>query len=139
MRDEMFDVVIVGYGPVGQMTAILLGQKGHRVGVFEHWPQIYALPRAVHYDDEIARIFQAAGVTDQVLKITEAVPDFYEWRNKAGEALLRLDWSGTGNFRLAGRQLLRPAATSGCARYESKVTANGPGEPGLGGTAFCGA
>ncbi len=96
MRDEMFDVVIVGYGPVGQMAAILLGQKGYRVSIFERWPQIYALPRAVHYDDEIARIFQSAGVTDQVLKVTESVPDFYEWRNKAGEALLRLDWSGRG-------------------------------------------
>jgi 2-polyprenyl-6-methoxyphenol hydroxylase-like FAD-dependent oxidoreductase len=96
MRDEMFDVVIVGYGPVGQLAAILLGQKGYRVGVFERWPQIYALPRAVHYDDEIARIFQAAGVTDQVLKVAEPVPDSYEWRNKAGEALLRLDWSGRG-------------------------------------------
>jgi flavoprotein hydroxylase len=96
MQNEMVDVVIVGYGPVGQMAAILLGQKGYRVSVFERWPQIYALPRAVHYDDEIARIFQAAGVTEQVLKVAESVPDFYEWRNKAGEALLRLDWSGQG-------------------------------------------
>jgi 2-polyprenyl-6-methoxyphenol hydroxylase-like FAD-dependent oxidoreductase len=46
--------------------------------------------------DEIARIFQTAGVTDQVLKVAESVPDFYEWRNKDGEALLRLDWSGQG-------------------------------------------
>ncbi len=96
MQDEMFDVVIVGYGPVGQMAAILLGQKGYRVSIFERWPQIYALPRAVHYDDEIARIFQAAGVTEQVLTVAESVPDAYEWRNKAGEALLRLDWSGRG-------------------------------------------
>ncbi len=96
MQNEVVDVVIVGYGPVGQMAAILLGQKGYHVRVFERWPQIYALPRAVHYDDEIARIFQTAGVTDQVLKVAEAVPDFYEWRNKDGEALLRLDWSGRG-------------------------------------------
>lgn len=30
MRDETFDVMIVGYGPVGQMLAILLGQQGYR-------------------------------------------------------------------------------------------------------------
>ena len=96
MRDETFDVVIAGYGPVGQMAAILLGQKGYRVSVFERWPQIYTLPRAVVYDDEIARIFQAAGVTDEVLKVSEPIRDFYEWRNKAGEALLRLDRSGRG-------------------------------------------
>ncbi|HEV2660909.1 MAG TPA: bifunctional 3-(3-hydroxy-phenyl)propionate/3-hydroxycinnamic acid hydroxylase, partial [Ktedonobacteraceae bacterium] len=96
MQDDMFDVAIVGYGPVGQMIAILLGQKGYRVSIFERWPQIYALPRAVHYDDEIARIFQATGLTDQVLKVAESVPDAYEWRNKDGAALLRLDWSGRG-------------------------------------------
>ena len=98
MRDETFDVVIVGYGPVGQMAAILLGQKGYRVSVFERWPQIYGLPRAAVYDDETARIFQAAGVTDEVLKVTEPIPDFdfYEWRNQAGETLLRLERTGPG-------------------------------------------
>ncbi|MBA2677046.1 MAG: FAD-dependent monooxygenase, partial [Ktedonobacteraceae bacterium] len=42
MQNEMVDVVIVGYGPVGQMAAILLGQKGYSVNVFEKWSQIYA-------------------------------------------------------------------------------------------------
>ncbi len=55
--ESTFDVIIVGYGPVGQMMAILLGQKGYHVGVFERWPNLYPRPRAVHYDDEIARIF----------------------------------------------------------------------------------
>jgi acyl dehydratase len=30
-------------------------------------------------------------VTDEFLKVAEPIRDFYEWRNKAGEALLRLD------------------------------------------------
>ena len=32
---ERYDVAIVGYGPVGQALAILLGQRGWEVGVFE--------------------------------------------------------------------------------------------------------
>ena len=91
-----FDVAVVGYGPTGQMAAILLGEMGHRVGIFERWPGIYPLPRAVHYDDEIARVFQLAGVSDEVREITQRVPDFYEWRNKDDEVLLRLDWSQQG-------------------------------------------
>ena len=30
MRDETFDVMIVGYGPVGQMLAEQNGQQGYR-------------------------------------------------------------------------------------------------------------
>ncbi len=91
-----FDVAVVGYGPTGEMASILLGQMGYRVAAFERWPAVYPLPRAVHYDDEIARVFQLAGVSDEVREITQPVPDFYEWRNKDGEVLLRIDWSQQG-------------------------------------------
>lgn len=91
-----FDVAVVGYGPTGQMAAILLGEMGYRVAAFERWPGIYPLPRAVHYDDEIARVFQLAGISEEVGEITDPVPDFYEWRNKDNEILLRLDWSQQG-------------------------------------------
>jgi 2-polyprenyl-6-methoxyphenol hydroxylase-like FAD-dependent oxidoreductase len=96
-NNNEFDVAVVGYGPVGQMLAILLGEMGYRVAAFERWPEIYPLPRAVHYDDEIARVFQLAGISDEVREITERVPDFYEWHNKDGEVLLRIDWSAQGS------------------------------------------
>ncbi|MDL4821807.1 bifunctional 3-(3-hydroxy-phenyl)propionate/3-hydroxycinnamic acid hydroxylase MhpA [Actinomadura opuntiae] len=92
----LHDVAIVGFGPVGQMLALLLGKAGHDVIVAERWPAPYALPRAVHFDHEIGRIFQAAGVGEDVRAITDPVPDHYEWRNRDGEALVRIDWSGTG-------------------------------------------
>ena len=81
-KNNDFDVAVVGYGPTGQMASILLGEMGYRVAVFERWPEIYPLPRAVHYDDEIARVFQLAGISEEVREITQRVPDFYEWRNK---------------------------------------------------------
>ncbi|MFA3842596.1 bifunctional 3-(3-hydroxy-phenyl)propionate/3-hydroxycinnamic acid hydroxylase MhpA [Streptomyces aureus] len=92
----LHDVAIVGFGPIGQMLSILLGKAGHDVIVLERWPSPYDLPRAVHFDDEIGRIFQAAGLSDEVRAVTDPVPDHYEWRNHAGEALVRIDWSGTG-------------------------------------------
>ena len=48
-----FDVAIVGYGPTGATLANLLGQYGLQVLVIEREAQIYDLPRAVHFDDEI--------------------------------------------------------------------------------------
>ncbi len=85
---ERYDVAIVGYGPVGEMLAVLLGQRGWSVGVFEKQPAAYPLPRAVHFDHEIGRILQAAGVAGGLAALTEPA-DFYEWRNAAGETLLR--------------------------------------------------
>ncbi|MFC3644589.1 bifunctional 3-(3-hydroxy-phenyl)propionate/3-hydroxycinnamic acid hydroxylase MhpA [Aquibium oceanicum] len=90
------DVVIIGYGPTGQLLSLLLARKGHRVVVVERWPNLYPLPRAVHFDHEVARILQAAGVVDDVSNITEGI-DTYEWRNAGGELLLMLDWRGRGS------------------------------------------
>ncbi|WP_411144538.1 bifunctional 3-(3-hydroxy-phenyl)propionate/3-hydroxycinnamic acid hydroxylase [Streptomyces sp. x-80] len=90
------DVAIVGFGPVGQLLALLLGRAGHDVVVLERWPRPYDLPRAVNFDHEIGRIFQAAGVGEQVGAVIDPVPDHYEWRNHKGEQLVRIDWSGTG-------------------------------------------
>jgi 2-polyprenyl-6-methoxyphenol hydroxylase-like FAD-dependent oxidoreductase len=87
--EETADVAIVGCGPVGQVLAILLGQAGWRVRVFERWPAPYPLPRAVHYDHEVARILQAAGVSAALAPITEPAA-VYEWRNAAGDVLLRI-------------------------------------------------
>src|SRR5213592_2550653 len=87
--DDRYDVGIVGYGPVGQTLAILLGQRGWRVGVFEKQPAAYPLPRAVYFDHEVARILQAAGLGRELPRLTEPA-DTYEWRNAAGETLLRI-------------------------------------------------
>ncbi len=92
---DAYDVAIVGYGPVGQALAILLGQRGWRVGVFEKQAQAYPLPRAVHFDHEVGRILQACGVADVVRGRTEAA-DVYEWRNAAGATLLRFDSKAAG-------------------------------------------
>jgi flavoprotein hydroxylase len=89
------DVAIVGYGPVGNALAILLGQLGRSVVVLERWPEPYALPRAVHFDHEVGRILQSCGIGDEVRSISEPA-DVYEWRNAAGTTLLRFGQAGDG-------------------------------------------
>src|SRR5262245_26472175 len=91
-----YDVAIVGYGPVGQTLAVLLAQRGVRVGVFEKQPAAYPLPRAVHFDGEVARILQAVGVTERMTGRSE-VADAYEWRNAAGDILLRFTSRAVGS------------------------------------------
>jgi 2-polyprenyl-6-methoxyphenol hydroxylase-like FAD-dependent oxidoreductase len=82
-------VAVVGYGPTGALLAILLAQRGWRVDVLERWPEPYPLPRAVHFDHEVARIFQSAGVAGRLSGCTEPA-SIYEWRNAAGQTLLRI-------------------------------------------------
>ena len=88
-----FDVAVVGYGPTGLVLSSLLGRAGHRVVVFERWPDLYGLPRLTHIDGETARIVQAAGDIEFALR--DASPkQVYEWRGCDGELLLEVDWSG---------------------------------------------
>lgn len=62
----MFDVAIIGCGPVGAFAANLLGKSGLSVLVIEQEAHPYPLPRAVHLDHEMMRLFQSAGVIDRV-------------------------------------------------------------------------
>ncbi len=61
------DVLICGLGPVGQLLALLLGRAGVSVSAIDQAPAPFELPRAAVVDDEVLRIFQAAGVDAQIL------------------------------------------------------------------------
>jgi 3-(3-hydroxy-phenyl)propionate hydroxylase len=62
------DVLIVGLGPVGQLLALLLGKFGIQTIAVDEALEPYDLPRAAVVDDEVLRIFQAAGVDEQILE-----------------------------------------------------------------------
>ena len=54
--------MIVGAGPVGAASAILLAQRGVPCLLLDRYLTPYPLPRAVHVDDEVMRILQELGV-----------------------------------------------------------------------------
>ena len=63
----LFDVAIVGCGPVGALAANLFGRAGLRTVVLEREGQLHPLPRAVHLDHEMMRLFQGIGLVEQML------------------------------------------------------------------------
>jgi len=66
------DVVIIGLGPTGLVLANLLGKRGWKVIGFEADTDIYYAPRAVHFDDEIMRVFQQAGLHEEMMRHCES-------------------------------------------------------------------
>ena len=95
MNSVNCDVAVVGAGPTGLALAVLLAQLGRSVIVLEQWPAPYALPRAVHFDDEVGRLLQSCGIEDELRDLSEPA-EVYEWRNGAGTTLLRFGRLGTG-------------------------------------------
>ena len=67
----MPQVAVIGCGPVGALLANLLGIAGVETSVHEASLDAYPLPRACHLDAEIMRIFQGAGLSDQVERLVE--------------------------------------------------------------------
>jgi flavoprotein hydroxylase len=66
------DVLIAGAGPVGQVLALLLSQRGLRVTVVERWPQPYPLPRAVAMSHDVQRVLRQLGLGDELGGILES-------------------------------------------------------------------
>ena len=60
-------VIVVGAGPVGCTAALLLADFGIPVTLLERHTEPHPLPRAVHLDDEVARILGRIGVSEGFL------------------------------------------------------------------------
>ncbi len=67
---KKFDVTIVGLGPAGGTLANLLAMHDFSILILDREKSFYPLPRAVHFDDEIMRVFQTIGITKEFLKHT---------------------------------------------------------------------
>lgn len=62
-----YDVAVIGLGPTGATLANLLALEGMKVLVLEKDADIFALPRAVHFDAECMRVFQTLGLSEALL------------------------------------------------------------------------
>ena len=88
MSSAVLDVAIIGYGPAGATLANLLGQYGLSVLVLEREAEIYPLPRAIHFDGEVMRVFETAGLRREVEAISRPGLKGMYFNNAAGETLL---------------------------------------------------
>ncbi|MEM7091817.1 MAG: bifunctional 3-(3-hydroxy-phenyl)propionate/3-hydroxycinnamic acid hydroxylase [Actinomycetota bacterium] len=60
----VFDVAVIGCGPVGVMTALRCVQRGLSVVAIDASTELFPHPRAIALDDEGARLFHSAGLAE---------------------------------------------------------------------------
>ena len=65
-----FDCIVIGYGPVGALLSIFLSKLGLSVAVIDKNLGIYPLPRAIHFDEEVMRIFQMVNLSEKISEIS---------------------------------------------------------------------
>lgn len=82
------DVALVGLGPTGLTLAHLLGRRGLSVVVLEREPEFYGTARAVYTDDEAMRVFQTAGVADDI-HADMNVDSVVQWVRADGSVLVQ--------------------------------------------------
>jgi len=119
----LFDVAIVGYGPAGSTLANLLGASGLSVLVIEKDAEIYPLPRAIHFDGEVMRVFQTLGLRAEIDRITRPGMKGMHFVNASNETLLirggtaALGPHGCANNHYVHQPALEQVLRDGVARY----------------------
>lgn len=93
MAEAVFDVLVIGMGPVGALLGALLARSGVKTLVIDKDTEVYPMPRAAHFDHEIMRLFQQVGVADEVQAHARPAPA-YEFRAADGQVLMSFDLSG---------------------------------------------
>jgi 3-(3-hydroxy-phenyl)propionate hydroxylase len=91
------DVAVVGAGPVGLMTANLLGLAGVRVTVLERQERLLGLPRAIAYDGETLRLFALTGLLDRITSGLLQNPPV-RYLNERGKVLLSMNFPACGLY-----------------------------------------
>ncbi|KAI6752559.1 hypothetical protein HG530_013928 [Fusarium avenaceum] len=84
-------VAVIGAGPVGLFTALLLAQAEIKVTVIEAGPRLNQSPRAVGYFKATLDEFKKAGILQDVIDAGEINKDGCDWRAPSGEVLAAVD------------------------------------------------
>ncbi|MGW0432203.1 bifunctional 3-(3-hydroxy-phenyl)propionate/3-hydroxycinnamic acid hydroxylase [Micromonospora sp. NPDC003197] len=117
------DVVVVGCGPVGALTANLLGARRMRTLVVERGSAPHGQPRAFSCDDEALRIYQQAGLLDEIRGDLHQ-PSRADYVNRAGQtfatiALSEVDFGfGHAPLNFFDQPLLEQALRTGLGRFD---------------------
>lgn len=93
LDDDVVDLLVVGFGPVGATLAGLAARHGLSVLALDREVDLFPLPRAAHCDHEILRILQELGCADEVVRDMRTNPGM-DFLSASREPLLRFGSPG---------------------------------------------
>ncbi|KIV90853.1 hypothetical protein PV10_05459 [Exophiala mesophila] len=85
------EIIIVGAGAVGLLTALKLGRAGIDTIVLEAYNDILRAPRAIAYMPVVVKELQKLGIYDRLKAIGEVNNRGVTWRSQAGEEYAYFD------------------------------------------------
>ncbi|TKX24420.1 FAD-binding domain-containing protein 17 [Elsinoe australis] len=86
----MDEVVVIGAGPVGLFTALLIAKQGIKVTVYEKDAGLSPLPRALAYFPPVLEEFEKAGILNEVKEAGHPNGTGVDWRNADQQILAGL-------------------------------------------------
>ncbi|KIW38763.1 uncharacterized protein PV06_09708 [Exophiala oligosperma] len=121
-RKALTRVVIVGAGPVGLLTALMLGRCGVEVDVLEAALEIDARPRGAAYGPPAVSVLRRAGVIDKVLAAGMQANGMC-WRQLGGSYITGIE--GPNDPSATDRTVILPVhLLAGILNDEAKVLNN---------------
>ena len=102
-EETVYDVAVIGCGPVGLVLTHLLAQQGLSVVALERYQTILEYPRAAHLNDEIMRIFQTMGLA-QELEPTFGIPVGLEYYDQDWNLFFSFDTTHMGRREQGDRK-----------------------------------
>jgi 3-(3-hydroxy-phenyl)propionate hydroxylase len=102
----VYDALILGFGPTGATLANLLARDGLDIAVVDAARDVYDKPRAITFDHEVMRVFQACGRAHAIAPFTAPHPGTH-YLGVDGEIIKKFDplppphplgWTPTSSF-----------------------------------------
>ncbi len=83
-----YEVIIVGYGPLGQLCGLLLSKLGVRVAIIERKKDVNPLPRSSVVDGQSLRLMNAISIYSEIKNLFNT-PEFLDYTLPDGKIIQR--------------------------------------------------
>ena len=85
---NQYEVIIVGYGPLGQLCGLILSKLGIKTAIVERYKNINPLPRASVVDGQSLRFMNAIGIYSEIRNLFN-IPEFLDYTLPDGKIIQR--------------------------------------------------